>query len=332
MTGSSQKTRRFLLFTLILGMAIVLLSVWRLQSGAMDIPWRHVMSLLNPMADPSLFNAQEAIVVRAVRLPRLIASLGAGAALSTSGVVLQAMLHNPLAEPYTLGIAAGAALGAAIGIFAGGIWVPAAAFLGAIVALGLAFALAWRSGGGSPLHMVLAGIVVSAILSAGVTLVKVLAEEKVSAIVIWLMGSFSGASMSGSLYVLAGAVAVFIPAWYWGNQLDAVSLGEGRATYLGVDEKRIRIVMLGLASLSTALVVASFGIIGFIGLVAPHLLRMLIGPSHRALLITSFFFGALLLAGADGLARELGEVPVGVVTSLLGGPVFCWILLRERGK
>lgn len=312
--------------------ALVLVSWWRLVSGTMDIPWRRVLMLLCPWCDLSGFDRGEIVVVRMIRLPRLLASLSAGAALSTSGVVLQAMLNNPLAEPYTLGIASGAALGASIGILFGGIWVPAAAFAGALLALLTAFALAWRSGGASPLHMILAGIVVGAILSAGVTLVKVLAEDRVAAIVMWLMGSFSGASMRSSLYVLTGAVAVFLPAWFWGNQLDVMSLGEERALFLGVEERKIRVAMLLLASLATAVVVSSFGIIGFIGLVAPHLLRMLIGPSHRPLLVGSFIFGALLLAGADGLARMLGEIPVGVMTSLIGGPVFCWILLRERGR
>jgi len=157
---------------------------------------------------------QQALVIQAVRLPRLLASLGAGASLAVSGVVLQGILVNPLAEPYTLGIASGAALGASLGISLGGAWIPAAAFAGALAALFLSLLLAWRSGGFSPLHMVLSGIVIGSVLSAGVTLLKALAGERVAAIVLWLMGSFSGASMEGALVVAAGGFALFAAAWW----------------------------------------------------------------------------------------------------------------------
>lgn len=300
--------------------------LWRLLAGDMEIPARG--TLLYAVGLDGGLTTQQELAVGAVRLPRLLSSMGAGAALSVSGVVLQGILVNPLAEPYTLGIASGAALGASVGIMLGGSFISTAAFAGAVSALFLSLLLAWRSGGLSTLHMILSGIVIGAILSAGVTLMKALAGERVSSIVLWLMGSFSGATMEGAARIAAASLLLFAAALWWGGELDAISLGDSRAVYLGVDERRIKLVLLLLASLATAVTVALHGIIGFVGLVGPHLLRLVLGPSHRRLLIASCLMGAVLLTVADGLARSLGELPVGVITSLAGGPVFCWVLIK----
>ena len=326
MTG--RKSGRKLIFAgllLLMGGA----ALWRLVAGDMPLPPGRVFEIL--FSEPGYASPQEVIVVRLVRLPRLLASMGTGASLAVSGAVLQGVLGNPMAEPYTLGIAAGAAFGASAAITLGGAWVSGAAFAGALGALALALFLSWRSGG-SRLSMILSGIVVSSVLSAGVTLFKALADERVSAIVLWLMGSFSGASMEDAGLIWTGTALLFSVGLWWGRDLDAISLGESRAAYLGVNEGRIRGVLLVLASLSAALAAASFGIIGFVGLAGPHLARLVLGPSHRPLLWASFLGGALLLSGADGLARQLGELPVGVITALAGGPLFCWILVRERGR
>ena len=304
-------------------------ALWRLLAGEVDLSAGRVAAILFSSAPDA--SPQEILVVRSVRLPRLLASLGAGASLGVSGAVLQGVLGNPLAEPYTLGIAAGAAFGASLAISLGGLWVTGAAFTGALAALGLALLLSWRTGGGGRLSMILSGVVVSSVLSAGVTLFKALADERVSAIVLWLMGSLSGASMETAAAVSLGAAVLFGGAFWWGRDLDAICLGEDRALYLGVNEPLVKGTLLVLAALSTALTAASFGIIGFVGLLGPHLVRMVLGPSHRPLLTGAFLGGAVLLALADGAARCLGELPVGVVTALAGGPVFCWILLRRGG-
>ena len=264
-----------------------------------------------------------------MRLPRFLAAAGAGGLLAVSGVVLQGLLANPLAEPYTLGIASGAAFGGALGFFFGSFAVMPAAFAGALFALWLVGVIAWRSGGGGA-YIVLAGIITNAVLSAGVTFLKAIADDKLGAIVLWLMGSLSGASPASALMAWAGAAFVFVPAFVYGRQLDAVSLGEGRGELLGVDERKLRRTLLFFASIATALAVSCFGIIGFVGLVVPHLLRTLIGPASRPLLVFSFLGGALLLSAADGLAQRMGELPVGVITALIGGPFFCWILAGRR--
>ncbi|MDR2523520.1 MAG: iron ABC transporter permease [Synergistaceae bacterium] len=322
--------RRRTRLAVLLFCSLVTVAFWRLTRGDWAISPTRAISLLSPFLSEMERASPEALVVRAVRLPRFLAALGAGGLLGAAGVVLQGLLLNPLAEPYTLGIAAGAAFGGALGFVAGNLWVTPSAFLGALAALWAVQVIAWRSGGGRT-HLVLAGIVVSAFLSAGVTFLKAVADERLGAIVLWLMGSFAGASSGTALGVWGAALLVTLPAWAWGRQLDAISLGEERGSLLGIDERRLRAILLSLVSLGTGAVVGSFGIIGFVGLVAPHLVRIAIGPSHRPLLFFVFWGGGCLTALADGLSQSLGELPVGVVTALVGGPFFCWLLLHRRG-
>lgn len=305
-------------------------SVWRIAQGEWKIPPARVAQLLSPSLAAAERATPEAIVVRSVRLPRFLAAVGTGGLLAVSGAVLQGVLTNPLAEPYTLGIAAGAAFGGALGFFFGSLAVMPMAFAGALAALWLVNTIAWRGGGGSSAYIVLAGIVTNAVLSAGVTFLKAIADDKLGAIVLWLMGSLSGAAPLSAAMVWLGAAVALLPAFIYGRQLDAVSLGDGRGEALGIDEKKLRLLLLCCSSVATALAVSYFGIIGFVGLVTPHILRLLIGPSHRQLLFFSFLAGGTLLAIADGAAQMLGELPVGVVTALVGGPFFCWILVSGR--
>jgi len=305
-------------------------AVWRIAQGEWNIPPARVAELLSPSLSAADKATPEAIVVRSVRLPRFLAAVGTGGLLAVSGAVLQGVLVNPLAEPYTLGIAAGAAFGGTLGFFLGTFSIMPMAFLGAMASLWLVNMIAWKGGGGSSVYIVLAGIVTNAMLSAGVTFLKSIADDKLGAIVLWLMGSLTGAAPLSAAMAWLGAAAVFGPAFVYGRQLDAVSLGDGRAEALGIDEKKLRLLLLCSSSVATALAVSSFGIIGFVGLVTPHILRLLIGPSHRQLLVFSFIAGGALLAIADGAAQLLGELPVGVVTALVGGPFFCRILFLGR--
>jgi len=305
-------------------------AVWRITSGEWDIPMPVVARLLSPSLPETLRGSPEAFVVRSVRLPRFLSAVGTGGLLCVAGVVLQGILANPLAEPYTLGIAAGAAFGGALGFFLSPGFVLPFAFFGALSSLWLVSLIAWKSGGCGGAGLVLSGVIVSAMLSAGVTFLKAVADERLGPIVLWLMGSLSGAAPFSAMAVWAAGLLILGVAWIYGRQLDAVSMGEQRAALLGVDEKRLRIVLLYAASLGTALAVSFFGIIGFVGLVVPHLVRLLTGPSHRALLVLSFLAGGLLLAVADGLAQHMSELPVGVITALIGGPFFCWLLTREK--
>lgn len=299
--------------------------------GEWDIPVSQVARLLTPNLPEALRGTPEALVVRSVRLPRFYCAVGAGGLLGVAGVVTQGLLANPLAEPYTLGIAAGAAFGGALGLFLNSGLVMPFAFIGALSSLWLVSLIAWRSGGCDGARLILSGIIVNAVLSAGVTFIKAIADERLGSIVLWLMGSLSGASPFSALVVGTAGILIFIVAWVYGRQLDAVSMGEGRGALLGVNERRLRLILLYAVSLGTAAVVSFFGIIGFVGLVVPHLIRLIIGPSHRPLLLFSFLAGGALLTVADGLAQYMSELPVGVITALLGGPFFCRLLATRRG-
>ncbi len=312
----------------VLVLALILTAAVRISQGVLDIPLSRVLHLLSPFLSEAEKISPEAIIIRSVRAPRFFAAAGTGGILALSGAVFQGLLANPLAEPYTLGVASGAALGGALGFFFGSLAVAPAAFIGALCSLALAGLFARRCGGTSGGVLILAGIVVNAVLSSGVTFLKSIADESLGAIVLWLMGSFSGASPQGAFLVWLGVIATFVPAWLFGRQLDAVSLGGFFGKSLGVDVERLRFGLFCCCSLGVATSVCQFGIIGFVGLAAPHMVRALVGPRHRPLLCLSFLAGATLLAIADGLAQYAGELPAGVITALAGGPFFCWILAR----
>ena len=253
--------------------------------------------------------------------------MGTGGLLSVSGVILQGLLANPLAEPYTLGIASGAAFGASLGILFGTFMIMPCALGGSLLAL-LITGLTSRNGGRN--NLILAGVISNAILSAGVTFLKAIAGDKIGAVVLWLMGSFSGAGWRDVRAVALGVIVVSVPAYVLGNALDAMSLGEDRASTFGVNEKLVRMILLLTTSAGTALCVSSFGVIGFVGLVVPHISRAISGASHRKLMANAFLTGAALMCVADGMAQSIGEIPAGVITALAGGPFFCWILSRKK--
>lgn len=305
---------------IILLVLIGIVSVWRITSGEWDIPLNDVIRFLIHGG-----NEAEAIVIRSVRLPRLLASLGTGGLLSISGVILQGLLANPLAEPYTLGIASGAAFGASLGIISGLMIMPCA-FAGSVCALILTCIISFHGGHEK---IILAGVISNAFLSAGVTFIKSIAGDKLGSIVMWLMGSFSGSGMNDALYVWLGVFIVIVPAYLFAPVLDAMSLGRDYACILGVNENLIRMFMLVITSLGVSFSVSSFGVIGFVGLVVPHISLGLIGASHRNLILHAFMTGAFLMCLADGAAQMMGELPAGVITAVTGGPFFCYVLAKK---
>ena len=231
-----------------------------------------------------------------------------------------------MAEPYTLGIASGAAFGASVGILSGEFFALTGAFFGAISALIFVFLISFNGGREK---IILSGIIVNAFLSAGVTFIKSIAGEKLNGIILWLMGSFAGSNLNTALNIWFGALIILISGLIFSSSLDAMSLGNDYAKILGINEELTRAILLITSSMSVALVVSSFGIISFVGLVVPHLARILIGASHKNLIIYSFMLGACLLSFADGIAQILGELPAGVLTALTGGPFFCWLLMKK---
>ncbi len=279
-------------------------------------------------------------VVWDVRLPRILAAVLVGGGLAVSGCVFQAILLNPLADPYTLGISSGAAFGAAIALILNifglvlPFWfsVPLFAFFGAIATLYAVFYLASADNRLSSNTLILSGVIISAILSAGIGFIKYLADEEVSIIIFWLMGSLVGKSWTDVLLVSL----LFLPSlgiiMFFSRDLNIMSLGEKTSDTLGIETANVRKILLVSASLITAACVSISGIIGFVGLIIPHLLRLILGADNRVLLPACFFAGAMLLLFADTLTRAVlpSELPIGVLTSLIGGPFFCYIFRRKQ--
>jgi iron complex transport system permease protein len=312
------------------------LVVWSAGAGYVRVPAGEVLRHLIHRAPAGQPGALNPVVIREVRLPRIAAAAAVGGGLALSGAVFQGILMNPLADPYTLGVSAGAAFGAGIALWLrferfGAHSVPLAAFAGAVATLAAVILLSSASGGLGSSNLILAGIIVSAILSAGVSFVKFAADEEVALIVAWLMGSLSGRTW-GDLLPLAAVLAIGFPlCLFFARDLNLLALGRHTAASLGVAPERVSLLLLLAASLIAAVCVSISGIIGFVGLLVPHLMRTLTGPDHRRLLPAVLLAGAILLLGADTVTRALlpQELPVGVLTALLGGPFFCWVFRRQ---
>lgn len=294
------------------------------------------------LRDESMLDSTWKLIVLDIRLSRICLAMLVGMALAVAGTVFQGVLRNPLADPFTLGVSTGAAFGASLALFLGagsahfvgiGI-VPLASLAGAMVALIAVVALGKVNGQLRRDTMVLAGIVVATFLSALISLVKSLDEESVTSIVFWVMGSFQGRGWAHLILALPYAVAGFMLIWIYSRELDLLSMGDTQAKLLGVHAERSRLLLMIGASLVTAAAVSVSGVIGFVGLVMPHLMRMTVGAEHRRLLILSGLTGGLSLVWSDVLARTIlpggEELPVGVVTALMGGPFFCFLLKRKK--
>lgn len=276
-------------------------------------------------------------VVMEVRLPRILTSAIVGSGLSIAGVIFQGILLNPLADPYTLGISAGAAFGASIALllditFLEICSVPLFAFVGAVATLFAVIFLSSFNGQASSHSLILSGIIVAAILSAGISFLKYVADEQVSIIIFWLMGSFGSKTWADVFLTFIFVLIGFVVSIYYARDLNIMSLGDRSAASLGIETNRVRIILLVTASLITAICVSVSGIIGFVGLIIPHLMRFLVGPDNRRLIPSATLVGATLLLCADTITRAVlpQEIPIGVLTALIGGPFFCYIFKQGR--
>jgi iron complex transport system permease protein len=277
-------------------------------------------------------------VVWELRFPRILCGLLAGAGLAVAGVIFQGILQNPLADPYTLGISSGAAFGASLAILfningALPVPVPVSALIFASLTLALVTFIANRGDGLSAVNLIIAGIIVSAILQAGISFIKMLSGENVGSIVFWLMGSLSAKGWKEVTLLALVIPASAALAIRFAGSLNILSLGSREAESLGVNVKRTQFFYLVLGASITAVCVSVCGIIGFVGLIIPHLLRYSVTSDNRLLIPLSALCGGLLLAAADTCVRILlsGEIPVGVLTTLLGGPFFIYIFIRKTG-
>ena len=333
---------RFALWAGLLGAGLLATVVMASGMGFVAVTagdvWRVLAARL--LGNPSLLDSMDPLlpmVVMDVRLPRILTASAVGGALALSGTVFQAILRNPLADPYTLGVSAGAAFGAAVALLLnlgalGHYCVPLFAFAGAGATLAAVIYLSASGGGFSSNNLILSGVIVAAILAAGLSFLKYLADEQVSVIVFWLMGSFAAKTWAEAGLTLATTGAGLLAVLFFARDLNLLALGERSAASLGVETRRLTLMMLAIASLMAAVCVSVSGIIGFVGLLVPHMMRALAGPDHRGLLPLSALAGALLMLAADTVTRALlpSEVPIGILTALLGGPVFCMIFRRRQ--
>jgi iron complex transport system permease protein len=273
------------------------------------------------------------VIIWQIRLPRVLAAALVGGSLALAGLVFQALLKNPLADPYLIGTSSGASLGATLMLLVFPIVaaIPAGAFVGAVAAVFAATAAARRRGGSSVVTVVLVGYALSVILGATTALLLTLHANDLQTIFFWELGGLGGV-LWPQVTELAVALVVGVGGvLYLHRELDAVAIGEEEAHALGIDVRRLRWQLIILAGLVTAVAVSASGLIGFVGLVAPHVARRLVGSLHRYALPVSVLGGASFLILADTIARSLpgiGEIPVGIVTALLGGPFFIVLLLR----
>jgi iron complex transport system permease protein len=326
-------------------LAVALLGMVQVAAGSghMDISAGDILRVLAARLGGShdhLTGIDQAVpfVLLEVRLLRILTAALVGAALAICGVVFQGILLNPLADPYTLGGYSGAAFGASLALVANltlnhYFSVPLFAFAGAVLTLLVVLRLSSFNGQMSTTTLILSGVIVGAILSAGISFLKYLADEQVAVIVFWLMGSFASRDWHDVArigVVLLVAMLIFL---YYARDLNIMALGGRTAAALGVETARVRTILLITASLLAAVCVSVSGIIGFVGLIVPHLMRFVVGPDNRRLLPVSLLAGALLLLGADTVTRAVlpVEVPIGVLTALLGGPFFCFIF-RQRQR
>lgn len=276
-----------------------------------------------------------------VRFPRIVMGLAVGAALAVAGAVMQAVFGNPLAEPGVVGVSSGAALGASAAIalgasVLGGPGVALFAFIGGLLATLLVYAVARAGGRTEVVTLLLTGIAVNAIAQAGIAFVLFAADTASrEQIVFWQLGSLGGSRWDQVALVAAVAALGIAISLVLARRYDLLALGERNARHLGVDVERLRLVSIVLVALLTGAAVAFVGIIAFVGLVVPHLIRMIIGPAHRGLILASAVGGGALLVVADLLTRTLvagAELPIGMLTSLVGGPFFFWLLYRQRRR
>jgi len=270
-----------------------------------------------------------------IRMPRVLLACLVGAELAVAGVILQDLFLNPLTDPYVTGVSSGAALGATIGIvlhWSGLPWTTMLALVGGLATLGIVWMAARRRGRIDIFVLLLAGVTISYLASAMVTVLMIQGNQDMRAIVYWLMGSFSGRGW-GEVEIALVAVPFMLVPLFFTREMDIMLQGEKRALELGVEVERTKRLLLVTAGVLTAIAVSVCGIIGFVGLVVPHIVRLVVGPSHRSLLPVSLLAGAALLGIADLLSRTViapNEIPVGVVTTFVGAPLFVYLLRRGR--
>lgn len=323
---------------------LVLVAGYALTIGPIDISFLDVTVTF--LGAPE--SVQTALVVSEIRLPRILLGMLVGAGLGVAGAAMQGLFRNPLADPALVGVSSGAALAAVTVIVLGHSlledWVgilqsaaiPVATFLGGLLVTWIIYRVATRNDHTDVGLMLLAGVAVNAIAASATGFLTYLAtDEALRNLTFWTMGSISGATWSDLMMVFLPILVALIGMPFFARGLNAFSMGEAVSSHMGFQVKRLKWGVIGLSALAVGAAVSVSGIIGFVGLVAPHLVRLLLGPDHRWLLPGSALIGGVLVVMSDLLARTLlapAEIPIGIVMSAIGGPFFLWLLLQRRSR
>ncbi|MBQ76680.1 MAG: iron ABC transporter [Gammaproteobacteria bacterium] len=320
---------------LILLLILAVVAIASLGVGSASIPMEEIFFTLIGEE----YSSVHKMIVVDIRLPRMFLAILVGAGVATSGAAIQGLFRNPLADPALIGVSGGAALfaatylviGAELGIASAGI--AASAFVGGLLATWLVLEVGRR--GGTISSMLLAGIAINAVTLSGVGILTYLSTDvELRSVAFWALGSLNGADWH-SVVIATSVLPVIAIFLIRGEQLNAITLGDREAGHLGISVARLRIEIVVLTALATGISVALCGVIAFVGLVVPHLVRMSLGSNHHVVIPGSAVLGGLLLLLADSLSRTLlspAELPVGIITALLGGPFFIYLIVRQKGR
>jgi len=295
---------------------------------------------LNRFIDVSRLDPQDIVIISQIRLPRILLAIFVGIALASAGVIFQGLFRNPMADPFVIGVSSGAALGATIGlVFIGGaglLGISTTAVFALIGALGttfLVYSIARTRGKVSVITLLLAGIALSAMLGSITYFIMIFKVNDIVKVIFWIMGGLTSASWSRFIILAPLVTVLVVISGFFMRDLNIISLGDRRAVQLGVQTEKVKKIMLVMASFIAAVAVSVSGIIGFVGLITPHILRLIVGPDHKILYPTSAIAGGIVLLISDTLARTVlmpREIPVGIITSIIGVPFFLYLLVRSK--
>ncbi|MBR2254423.1 MAG: iron ABC transporter permease [Candidatus Methanomethylophilaceae archaeon] len=338
-TGVKAVRHRAVLIVVFGLLALFALFVFSLTVGPYSVSFgeamHQIVEIITTLGKPEDMSGK---IIFSIRVPRSIAVMLVGAGLAIAGAVMQAMIHNPLVDPYVTGVSSGASFGVIlftlgasyIGSLAAYVFAPIGAIVGAVCAFMITMLVA-EGAGGKAMSYVLGGVIVAAGLSAGTTLILSFNAERIHSITAWMFGSFASIEWDDVVIMVIPIIAILIFILIEARKLNVMLLGEDQARYLGMDSRKYKRMMLMVSAVLTAMCVAYCGVIGFIGLVVPHLCRMVVGGDHRLLIPTSIVVGAVVLLVADIICKSgpIGELPIGAITSVVGVPFFIYLMLRE---
>ena len=348
-TAHLRRVSHWKIYFVIVAILFAVILVSSLNLGYATIPFDNILKILTKQVpflgnaiDSSDFSQTAEVIIMQIRLPRVLCGALVGAALATAGVIYQGIFRNPMADPYVIGAMSGASLGSALVIILGvGVAVLGVntlqifAFVGSLTTVLLVYTIS-KSGSRVPVTLLLlTGIAVTYFQSAMVTFLQVIASDRLlHGLTFWLIGSLAPTENWTKVWSILPLVVIgVVIAYFYSRDLNILALGEDQAQHLGVEIEKVKRILLVAATLMTAAAVSVSGLIGFVGLIIPHLTRVLIGPDHRILFPTSAIIGASFLMTSDAVARVImgsGEAPVGVITALAGGPFFIYLLRRRK--